>query len=320
MGKRLGQYEEILLKQIEEDSGSKGAELTVWAEQHEGIHRTIQRLRGASALPAITIYHGASEELYEKTFFLSEKEKILSNIEVFRDDRWRTLLFSYPWVAKFLYKRVKYVPLDLVPVEDRVSYSDGQRMEQMEIGLQLFEIHLEQLIRLVQEKKSHLILVTTPLHYHRLPKKVCTPTTSSDILLTQNHIFSLLQKGDFKSIQKDIHLLTKLSPGNALSFHLSGQFFLQLGRWKEAFFQFEKSTTMDCLPWRSTSAHNAIIRKLARQYDLMLFDFDQFMVQKWGENTLFLDDIYPQDIFYQQATRELARKTKKFLELPSGTL
>jgi hypothetical protein len=57
----------------------------ILAEKGEGLHRTLHRLKMLKALPPIIIYHGGSEELFEKSFLSSEYSAIMENIKIYED-------------------------------------------------------------------------------------------------------------------------------------------------------------------------------------------------------------------------------------------
>jgi hypothetical protein len=74
-------------------------------------------------------------------------------------------------------------------------------------------------------------------------------------------------------------------------------------------------TALDCQAWRMNSIFNQILRKAAQENDIILYDFDMYMKDQWGKNTLFIDDIYPQDLYYQNMAKTISQMLKKLLNL-----
>ncbi len=104
-------------------------------------------------------------------------------------------------------------------------------------------------------------------------------------------------------------------PGNADLLYLHGEVAKRLGKAGEALPSLLKASAFECLPWRSTEVHNSIIRKVARENQVMLFDFAQMMAKNFTQEETFLDELYPQDRFYEMAMKQLGLAIKGILKL-----
>lgn len=76
-----------------------------------------------------------------------------------------------------------------------------------------------------------------------------------------------------------------------------------------------QAAAFDCELWRINPVFNFIMQKKVKKNGLDLIDFDQMVNNFYGKNVLFLDNEYPQDIYYQALAKELTYKIKYIFEL-----
>src|SRR5690606_701103 len=125
----------------------------------------------------------------------------------------------------------------------------------------------------------------------------------------------LIKVRNFKTAYAKSSKLTKGYTGNPELLYLHGQILKGLGKKDEAIETLLLATTYECLPWRATEIQNDIIRKVAQDHQILLFDFAKMVNSSYTQNTLFFDEIYPQNIFYEKAMRQLGLVIKGILRL-----
>jgi hypothetical protein len=76
-----------------------------------------------------------------------------------------------------------------------------------------------------------------------------------------------------------------------------------------------EASAYDCNPWRATELHNSIIRKVAKQHQILLFDFAKVMEDDYGKNTTFFDETHPQNLYYDKGMEQLGLVIKSILKL-----
>jgi tetratricopeptide (TPR) repeat protein len=199
--------------------------------------------------------------------------------------------------------------------EYRNSLPGPQKMVEKEISFKLFDYEIRELIDLVKDKKSNLILITTPLNLEVPPRETCSHSTNNNILELQKDLEEIIKKGNFKTAYPKALLLSRETYSNARSFYLLGKASLGFGDLAAARAAFQKATVFDCSNWRGNAVYNAIIKTQAKKRQVAVIDFDQMMASSLSRDGLFLDDLFPQNIFYQNMIAELLENFKKILSV-----
>lgn len=283
------------------------------AKNGHGIHRTLHELKGLTQWPQILIFQGASQEFFENKFHLSEIKKIRTNFERYSDDRIETFLILYPELSRIVYEPIKFVKLGSEPVEEEVT--EDLYLKRLETDLLLFEQQLIQLVQLSKDRNTLLILSTTPINLDQPPKKVCEFTTTTDIEAEILGLRDLLRANDPKSAYtKSSKLITQYT-GNAELLYIHGQISKRLGMLDEAKSILKEASAYDCSPWRATEVYNSIIRKVAKQHQILLFDFAKVVEDDFGKNTTFFDEVHPQNLYYDKGMEQLGLVIKSILKL-----
>jgi hypothetical protein len=312
MGIYFSKFSTILADTISSNL-AKPIRIQSLAKNGFGIHRTLHDLKGLTQWPQILIYQGASQEFFETKFHLSEITKIAKNFELYSDDRIETFLILYPELSRIVYEPIKRVTLGAEPVEDEVSETDY--LKRLETEILLFEQQLVQLVQMSKDRNTLLILSTTPINLDQPPKKVCEFTTTTDIEAEILGLRDLLRANDPKSAYtKSSKLITQYS-GNAELLFIHGQISKRLGNLDEAKSSLLEASAYDCNPWRATELHNSIIRKVAKQHQILLFDFAKVMEDDYGKNTTFFDETHPQNLYYDKGMEQLGLVIKSILKL-----
>ena len=312
MGVYLSKFNTILAATISSNL-AKPIKIQSLAKNGFGIHRTLHDLRALTQWPQILIYQGASEEFYESKFHLSEITKIRKNFELYSDDRVETFLILYPELSRIVYEPIKRVVLGPMPVEEEVTQEIY--LQRLETEILLFEQQLVQLVQLSKDRNTLLILSTTPINLDQPPKKICDFTTTDDIEAEILGLRDLLRANNPKSAYtKSSKLITQYS-GNAELLFIHGQISKRLGKLDEARTTLLEASAYDCSPWRATEMNNSIIRKVAKQHQILLFDFAKVVEDDFGKNTTFFDELHPQNLYYDKGMEQLGLVIKSILKL-----
>jgi tetratricopeptide (TPR) repeat protein len=313
MGEQLARFETELAAKISENL-AKPIELQTLAKEGLPLHRTVHQLKGIGKWPQIVLYQGASEEWNEELFIPSEVQWIKKNFELFQDDRLQTLLILYPELSRLLYHPIEYKKLGATPPEKK-EWKQDEYLARLELKLKIFELELLDMINLSRDRNSLLILTTTPVNLDIPPREVCEISTNLDIEAEMEGVRELIRKKDHKgALTRSTELVAKY-PGNAALYYLHGQVSKRLGLRDQAINALKQAAAYDCLPWRATEVYNGIIRKVAREQQVLLFDFASFMEKDWGSNVTYFNEIYPQNLYYQRAVDQLGILIRRILKL-----
>jgi hypothetical protein len=132
---------------------------------------------------------------------------------------------------------------------------------------------------------------------------------------TSQEIEEEINHGNFKKAFPLALELSKETYSNAKSLYLLGKSSLGIGDLKLARESLQKASVFDCSNWRGNDVYNAIIKKLAKTKQLPLIDFDQYMSTSLTKEGLFMDEIFPQNIFYEAIMQDLKEVLNKILSV-----
>lgn len=284
------------------------------AKDGYAIHRTLRDLKSLTKWPQIIIYQGASEEFKENKFIGAEVAKIKKNFALYSDDRIETAIILYPWLSRIIYEPIKQVTLPESPVFME-EITEQNYLGRLETELLLYEQQLLELVDLSKDRNSLLILTTTPLNLDISPKRVCEFTSTIELEKEIMDLRELLKNNDPKSAYSISSKLVKQYTGNALLLYIHGQISKRLGYIDEAQNALLEASSFDCDPWRSTEVYNSIIRKVAKDNQVILFDFAKMINSEWTQNTTFFDEIHPQNLYYEHGMKQLGLLIKGILKL-----
>lgn len=312
MGAYFAKFQAELAATISVDL-DKPIKIQSLAKEGHGIHRTLHELKALTQWPQILIFQGGSEEFSENKFDLSEVKKIRTNFARFSDDRIETFLILYPWLSRIVYEPIKRVKLSETPVVS--ENSEEEYLKRLETELLLYEKHLSQLVNLSRDRNTLLILTTTPINYDVPPKKTCEFTSNTDIDAQILEVEELLKARDIKgAFTKTSRMITQYS-GNAKLIYLHGQIAKRLGKIDDATYYIREASAYDCSPWRATELQNSIIRKVAKDNQVLLFDFAKLLENAWTENITFFDETHPQNLYYDKGMHQLGMVIRNILKL-----
>jgi hypothetical protein len=283
------------------------------AKDGYGLHRTLHELKSFTQWPQILIYQGASEEFSENKFNPEEIKKITQNFDFYNDDRIETTLILYPELSRIIYTPIKRIILHETP--EKTEIDEKNYLRRMETELLLFEQQLLQIVRLSKDRNSLLILTTTPINLDEAPRKVCEFATTTDIEGELLVLRDLLKENNPKSAYGKSSKLITHYVGNPDLLYMHGQVAKRLGYIDEAIRTLLQASAYDCSPWRATEIHNSIIRKVAREHQVLLFDFEKLLEKDFAQNQTFFDEIHPQNLYYESAMEQLGLVIKSILKL-----
>jgi len=283
------------------------------ARKGHGIHRTLHQLSSLKQWPQILIYQGGSEEFSEAKFKLSEISKINTNFARYSDDRVETMLILYPWLSRIVYEPIERTLFTEIPKES--EYDQKNYLRRLETELLLYRQHLIQLVAMARDRNTLLILTTTPINLDVSPKVVCDFATTTSIEADILTLRDMIAAKNFKAAYAMASKLSAQNPTHAEILHLHGQVAKRLGKNAEAISKFQESTAYDCLPWRVTEVQNSIIRDVAQNHQVPLFDFAGLLEQNYDNGVTFFDELHPQNIYYEQGMTQLGLVIRNILKL-----
>lgn len=276
-----------------------------WAKKNEGLNRTLHKIKSLKKFPPFILYLGSSEEFFEERFYIKDHKKILKNVKKFKEENIASLLYTFPQASRFIYSPVKFFILKDDPLYDPGDFTSNVQQIKMEVIFNLFDVELEEMISLIKEKGSYLVLSTAPVNLIKNPTYVCANTSTNSIESYQRVMQKRLDKGEHKTSLREIKKLSETTIGNAASFHLLGQAALGSGKIEMARDAFTKASAFDCGNKSSHPVFNSIIKKKVSYQGVKLIDFDNIVNRHLGSNELFLDDHYPQSIYYDHYIDEI---------------
>lgn len=314
LGVRLSTFSDIMAREISTNLVKK-IEITSFAQKNYGLHRTLDQLKRMKKFPKIVVYLGGSEEYFESRFDQKDIKKIQDNVKLFQDARVQTALVLAPKISRLLYHPVNFKNFEAQVVHDETKYEDDELMKRNELLFTIFKKEIDDLIDLVQENNSILIMLTTPISPEVSPKKACAGTLSSELSPLLNETNDLIKESDYKQAYEKSRELSLIANSNANVHYTHALVSKNVGKDQEAISSLELASAFDCEMWRGNPVFNSILRETASRRQIILYDFQRMLLADWQKNTLFLDDIYPQNLYFEKASISVARKIKTLLRL-----
>jgi hypothetical protein len=314
LGKRLASFSNYLSETISTGL-SKPIKIQSIATEGEGLHRTIKKIKNLPKVPLITIYLGGSEEFFEQKFLTKDIKKIIKNFEVYSDDRIKTLLMIFPSLSRFVYDVINYQHFGEKPEVDGNNYSDSIIQQRNMIHFKLFEQEVNELFSFLKERGSYLIALTQPLNFDISPAKNCVGSIDDLSKQKLEEVVELVKKKDYKSAYNISKELVLIANASAKVYYIHGKIAKNLGKLKEGIKHLKLAMAYDCKQWRGNLVYNKIMKKAAYSNDVQILDFQKMLEEYWTKNVLFIDEIYPQNYYFERTADVLAARIKKLLKL-----
>lgn len=313
MGVYFSKFKEELAATISANL-DKAIKIQSVAKEGNALHRSLHELRSLNQWPQILIYHGGSEEFLETKFEISEIKKINTNFRRYADERVETALMLYPELSRFIYEPLQRVKLPPTAVVAE-TLSEEAYLRRLETEILLFEQHLKQLAVMSKDRNTLLILTTTPVNLDIPPKRACGFTSTIDIDKEILELRKLLKENNPKGAYTRSTKLIEQYAGNPELMFIHGQIAARLGVMEEAVDSLLKASAYDCEPWRASELQNSIIRKVAKDHQVLLFDFAKLLEKEYPQGTTFFDELHPQNLYYEQGMKQLGMVIKSILKL-----
>jgi tetratricopeptide (TPR) repeat protein len=129
------------------------------------------------------------------------------------------------------------------------------------------------------------------------------------------NIQKLKNAGDYKSLYNLLDQLIKSNPGNAALYYEMGLTLKNMNRPKEGINYIQFSMAYDCEVWRGGEIYNVIAKRVAESNEVFYYDFSQMLKDQWGKNELYYDELYPQNLYYEQTMTSLGEVLKQTLKI-----
>ena len=323
IGDRLAEAYESYISDLS-DQLSMGLSNLIYGQvisgNHDGLHRTLLKLKALDYLPPLVIYMGGTRELYEQNIALSAIESFQENYELYINPKIATLLWFVPQLGTLVYKAHKPFHLKQAPeINTKLNREDHLKKLQAASYL-LFEIQLHDFMQTVLKKGSIPILVTAPLSYGLPPLRPCQTESSEDIEKLITTARELLESGEakaaFQALEDGLARMGKASYPNNSNFHyLVGKIALAMKNPELARDHFSKAIIFDCSNKRGNDIYNKIIFKVAKFYDVEVVDFNALTSLHLGKDKQFIDEFMPAKFYFMQLTEILNMRLRKYLNL-----
>ena len=266
IGDRLGIWLDRFLPTLSQKF-NKRPRIYNWSAKHEGLHRGLYKLLSLKKFPPVIIYHGGSEEFFERRFSLIGPKAI----------------------------------------EDKRVLNDLSKLKSIERIYRIFSQEFQKFIDTIISHNSKLIVITPPINILKEYKRICSQSTTPSLNKKSDAMELSVKEGRGELIVKEISQLIKISPTNARLHYILGRAYLRLGRYKKAAESLNKAAIFDCETWRGHLVFNRIMMNKALKAKQRVIDFHGDLHTLLGKSNLFRDDIYPQDIYYKVLIDKLAK-------------
>lgn len=315
MGARFALFKDSLSEVLSRGL-SKPLKIQSLAEAGFGLHRTLRQLQSLDTWPRVIFYQGGSQEMHENKFLTKEIPKIRRNFFEYADDTKQTAMMLYPALSRLIYlPYVRTILPDSPPLDPVAFKTEREFQARLEITYQLYEMELNRLVDMAREHKALLIFSTVPINIDIPPRKTCDNAASEQITKAVAAIRELVRAHDHKTAYARSKELVSGTIANAEVHYLHGQIARRVGNLAEAMDHLHQAAAYDCRSWRATQVTNNIIRKVATEQRVMLFDFARMVESDWTKNATFFDELNPQNLYYQKAVDALGSVLRRVLKL-----
>ncbi len=311
---RLYNFKEVLSQRISSQM-TKNIKIETLAEKNLNLPRLLAKLKSLPRLPLIILYFGNNHEEYEKLFHSASIPTINKNFELFENDIIQSLIMIKPSISRLIYTPLAKVELSSDIIEDKSDYSQIIWQKRKMIQFKIYEWGLDELFRYTQRNNSMLIPITTPLNYTLQKVEGCLGSIDSSGQEEYSKVTKLLQEKDFKQAYQTSQDLVSINNLHAPSLRRHAQISKKLNRNTESQKHYELSSIYNCNPKGSSIVYNQILKRKAEQYGTSYIDFYQMIFDFSYSDKTFLDETYPQDIYFEKLSSLLAIKIKRLLKL-----
>lgn len=317
IGDRMAESLDPYLEMVNEQLGQSLREplrIYNWGQTGEGLHRTLQKVRQLEKVPPLVLYLGGGQEFDEQRFFLKDAAVIAENFLRYENDLIQSLILTYPPLSRLLYQHHEMLTLD--EFHPLPEFDEDQKIQRLStLTYQVFRYELQELVRKLTPDNQKVILATSPINLDIAPKKICQHTQTRTQKREQDDIESLLKAGRSKEAYARAKELANNTLANPLNHYLKGQTAKKMGRLSEAKTSLQLAAVYDCGLWRANMVVNNLITQTAKRDDLFFIDFDFLVNQNFGRDEVFLNQLSPQNLYYQRFMQEFITITRQVFQL-----
>ncbi len=315
LGQRLASFKDKLSEALSINL-SKPIKVISLAQEGMNIHRIYTKIKQLNRVPLIVIYLGGSEEVKEKLFYGEEYSKINENFKKYNDDTLKTLIMIFPSFSRFIYTPHKRISLGRVPIPFQIEkLEDDQIQKYLILNYKLFESAFTEFTSYIKKANSLFIPITPPLNLTTPPKKSCYGTLTGDSGKDYENLIKVYNNKDYKqalNLSKDLVLL---NPHNADINFMHSMILKKQQNHKSAQVFAEDALIYDCHRTDGNTIYNTIIKRVAKAQQIQYIDFHQMLYDFSENQPVFLDETYPQDVYFMNIINKLSKVIKKRLRL-----
>ena len=119
-----------------------------------------------------------------------------------------------------------------------------------------------------------------------------------------------------KTILKYLRDLSEVSLGNAKTYWLRAKLEKKTKNFKSALNHFKLSKLFDCSPKGANKITNTIIKRISNLMANPSFDWSEIIfLDYYGKDYLFMDEVVPQEKYFQTLRKELEKNITKILRI-----
>lgn len=318
LGDHMGLELNKNLKELEtraQDSLKTNISFYNWAKDNESLARTIHKLKSLKKIPSIVIYHGGSSEFFEKKFQLEDRSTILANFKNYDNDRFLSLLITFPDLSRIAYLNDTQIPLSNAPKKDPTIYAEGERILTKDLTYKIYQYEMREFLEILKTNNSMLILITPPINYEIAPNEVCQEVSTNSIIEIHQEVNELLKNGDAKGAYALIKELSNEVVGNADTQYLRGITAMKMGDFSEAREALSMAVSFDCKPDRADPVFNEIMKDEGKKALAFIIDFDLMGKSHIGGEPFFLNNLFPHNLYYEKINDDILLTLKKILNI-----
>ncbi|MAZ49656.1 MAG: hypothetical protein CME65_13935 [Halobacteriovoraceae bacterium] len=314
MAARLDTFKDQLAKKISNNISGQ-IKIQTLAGEGQNIHRSLKKLKSLERLPLVIIFLSNTDENYESLFAPRNYQQIVNNLDLYQDINLQSLLMLFPWLSKLVYSPVNYKELGPTIKPRQTAVPERLVYKHNEILFRLYEASFGEILQYAKKSTSYVIPVTTPINLSIPPKSACYGSIDRSYFEEFKEAKALFSKSDFKGAFNITKELALLNPYSAEILYLHSRILYKLNEFSKAHDYGELAVSYDCGRTGANPILNEIMKKTAQKYNFPTFDYHTYLADESTRNSVFIDDIYPQDYYLGKLTDILALKIQKLLKL-----
>ncbi len=294
---------------------SKPLKVSSIATDGENIHRTFNKIKQLKRLPYIIIFLSNKDETYESIFKSNYTDRIRKNFELYENDYIRTMMMIFPWTSRLIFHPLDRITLGNKIVPDKNQYEDHTYQKRQGLSYKLYEAAFSELATYTKKRNSILIPITTPVNLRLEPDKICYGSFDEESYKVYKDLLELVENNNIKEANELAKELALTNPGNSKVRYLYAKVLAKLNQLQKSQSEYEFAVAMDCHNKRANPVYNQILKEVSSKHNIKYFDFHQMVTDQMYKNHTFIDETYPQDVYFEYLIEALANRIKVLLKL-----